>query len=83
MVHQGDVDRFIVELITRQITVPIINLCQDSHPVRQVHFRSASKALGLEPPTFSQQQISNPKVISNALSKSLFGFEYEFPVDLF
>lgn len=83
MVHQGDVVRFIVELITRQITAPIINLCHDEHPVRQVYFRSASKALGLELPTFSQQQISYPKVMNNALSKSLFGFEYEFPVDLF
>ncbi len=83
MVHQGDVVRFIIELIQRQIDVPIINLCHDNHPTRQMYFRAASKALGLEPPSFSEQQVSNPKVVKNALSKSLFGFEYEFPVDLF
>lgn len=83
MVHQGDVVRFIVELITREISPDVVNLCHDNHPVRQIYFRSASKALGLEAPTFSTQQISNPKLVNNALSKSLFGFEYEFPVDLF
>ena len=83
MAHQGDVVRFIVELISRKISSDVVNLCHDNHPMRQVYFRSASLALGLEPPTFSQQQISNPKVVNNALSKSLFGFEYEFPLDLF
>ena len=83
MVHQGDVVRFIVELITRQITVPIINLCHDEHPPKQIYYRAASKALNLEPPTFSSEIQQKPKVVSNALSRSLFGFEYEFPVDLF
>jgi len=83
MVHQGDVVRFIVELITRQITVPIMNLCHDEHPPKQIYYRAASKSLNLEPPTFSSEIQQKPKVVSNALSKSLFGFEYEFPVDLF
>lgn len=83
MVHQADVVRFIVELINRQITVPIINLCHDDHPPKQVYYRAASKALNLEPPTFSSEMQQGPKVVNNALSKSLFGFEYEFPLDLF
>lgn len=83
MVHQGDVVRFISALIQLNTSPRIINLCQDNHPTRKMYFRAASKALGLEAPTFSQQQISNPKVVNNALSKSLFDFEYEFPVDLF
>jgi nucleoside-diphosphate-sugar epimerase len=83
MVHQGDVVRFIVELVTHNIAAEVINLCHDSHPARQVYFRSATKALGLEPPTFSDGQIANPKLVNNTLSKSLFGFGYEFPVDLF
>jgi nucleoside-diphosphate-sugar epimerase len=83
MVDQGDVLRFIVELVTHDIAAEVINLCHDNHPSRHVYFRSAAKALGLEPPTFSKQQIKNPKVVNNALSKLLFGFEYEFPVDLF
>jgi|688.fasta_scaffold14838_9 nucleoside-diphosphate-sugar epimerase len=83
MVHQGDVVRFIVELITRQITVPIINLCHDDHLPKHIYYRAASKALNLEPPTFSAQTLERPKLVNNTLSRSLFGFEYEFPVDLF
>jgi nucleoside-diphosphate-sugar epimerase len=83
MVHQGDVVRFITELINRQITVPTINLCHNDHPPKQVYYRAASKALNLEPPTFSSEMQQQPKVVNNTLSKSLFVFEYEFPVDLF
>ncbi len=83
MVHQADVVRFIYELIQRQITVPIVNICHDEHPPKQIYYRAASKALNLEPPTFSPQHLECPKLVNNALSKSLFGFEYEFPLDLF
>ena len=83
MVHQADVVRFIYELIQRQITVPIVNICHDEHPPKQIYYRAASKALNLEPPTFSSQHLERPKLVNNALSKSLFGFEYEFPLDLF
>jgi nucleoside-diphosphate-sugar epimerase len=37
MVHQGDVVRFIVELVERDISAEVINLCHDNHPTRQVY----------------------------------------------
>lgn len=83
MVHQGDVVRFIVEFIQQENHATIINLCHDDHPPKQIYYCAASKALNLEPPTFSAQNLERPKLVNNALSKSLFGFEYEFPLDLF
>jgi len=83
MVHQGDVIRFVQALVKHGVIGEIFNLCHHDHPPRKVYYRAASKALGLEPPVFSSAQIPNPKVIKNNKSKSFFGFDYEFPIDLF
>jgi nucleoside-diphosphate-sugar epimerase len=80
MVHQMDVVRFLISGIVGSVKGEVFNLCHDNHPERKIYFIQAALALGLEPPTFSEEQIEKPKVVLNTKSKRYFGLDYEFDI---
>lgn len=80
MVHQMDVVRFMLAGIHKTVLGEVFNLCHDNHPSRISYYSETARALGLEPPTFTEEQIDNPKVVSNAKSKVFFGLDYEYDI---
>lgn len=81
MVHQVDVIRFITAAIDRRITGKLFNLCHDKHPTRATFYTALASSLGLLPPTFSSEQIQEPKVVDNTKSKLFFDLDYAAPID--
>jgi nucleoside-diphosphate-sugar epimerase len=81
LVHQNDVVRFATEILNRNITNEIFNLCHDYHPRRIEYYNKMAFKLYLQPPTFSDEQIANPKMVLNTKSKGYFGFEYLWNID--
>lgn len=80
MVHQKDVVRFIMAAVIQCIQNEVINICYPSHPTRVAYYTSAAIALGHVPPTFSSEQINNPRVISSDKSIDMLGLSYDFMI---
>ncbi len=76
MVHQLDVVRFVAEAVVKGTSGEVFNLCADAHPTREEYYTEAARKIGLPEPTFSEQQIPNPKVVDNTKSKQFFGLDY-------
>ena len=76
MVHQTDVVRFIVASILEEVQGEVFNLCHNDHPSRAEYYTKTAQTLGLEAPTFSREQIHQPKLVSNQKAKDFFQMDY-------
>ena len=75
VIHLDDCIRAVHKLI---IAAPsgAFNLCADQHPARVDFYTSASKAIGLTPPLFGNEEIPY-KIVDNTLFKESIGFRYK------
>lgn len=72
LVHRDDVVAVAVEMVRRDIRTGIFNVVSDEHPPKSQFYAARARALGLEPPTFSD--IAAPsKVVSNRKIKETIG----------
>lgn len=79
LIHRDDCIAIIQEIIKRPFTKGIFNAVSDGHPPRNMYYREAAKALGLEPPTFKEDQQKEYKVVSNEKLKNGLGYTFIYP----
>ena len=78
LVHQDDVVTIICELLLRRLESLTLNVVSDEHPSRRELYVQKAKALGLNPPTFAEDDNAY-KIISNQKIKALLGYTFQHP----
>lgn len=79
LVHLDDCVAIVTEIIQRNITGGIFNICSDHHPTRRELYTKAAQALGLPAPQFSDQPSSAKKTVSSAKLKKVLGYKFNHP----
>lgn len=80
LVHQQDVIRFILAVITQSAWGHTFNVCADEHPLKRDYYPFAAAQLGLAPPTFEEPtERGGGKIIDNRFGKTELGFVYRYP----
>ncbi len=85
LIHRDDCIGLIEAIIEQDCFGEIINGCASEHPLREVYYKKAAKALGLNTPVFYDGLEHQPtKVIANNKSKELLNFCYSYddPCDI-
>lgn len=77
MIHQNDCIAIIAQIIEEKITNEIFNAVSDEHPTREKYYTQASKNLGLEPPTFLEDNEKKHKLVNNEKLKSHLGYAFK------
>lgn len=75
LIQLDDCIEIIKRIIERNIWNKVFNACADEHPTKKDFYPRAALAIGLEPPTFSDD-INEYKIVSNAKVKEILGFEF-------
>ncbi|MEO9886196.1 MAG: SDR family oxidoreductase [Balneola sp.] len=75
LVHREDVIRATIEIITRNVSNEIYNLCSDHHPTKKELYTKLAEKLNLEKPTF-QSGGSDEKLVDGSKIKNELGFVY-------
>ena len=76
LVHRDDVIAVIRELIRQGVHRGVFNVVADEHPPKRAYYTARAEALGLEPPTFSEEP-SPGKRVSNQKVKDVLGYTFE------
>lgn len=79
LIHRDDCIGLIQTVLQKKSWGEIINGCADEHPFREHFYRLASQNLGLTPPEFKKETVTNYKKICNKKSKQLLQYTYKFP----
>ncbi len=79
LVHQDDALGLIEAIIEEDAWSEIFNACADEHPTRRVFYTAAARALGLDPPVFSDEEKGGGKTVSNQKAKETLGYTYQHP----
>lgn len=77
-VHTDDVNRLILELIKQDAEGGVYNAVAPEHPQRTVLYTEKCKALGLEVPTFTEDELPW-KIIESGKAVRELGFRFKFP----
>ncbi|MFD0965166.1 SDR family NAD(P)-dependent oxidoreductase [Pseudofulvibacter geojedonensis] len=76
MIHQEDCIGLILEVIKKEFWGEVINGVTSEHPLRKDFYTQATQALGLEEPTFQEENVTIYKLISNVKSVNQLGYTY-------
>ncbi|MDZ7716120.1 MAG: SDR family oxidoreductase [Balneolaceae bacterium] len=79
LIHRDDCINIIREIIKKPFTKGIFNAVSDGHPPRKMYYTKAAKALGLELPTFKDDEQKDYKVVSNEKLKKGLGYVFKHP----
>lgn len=79
LLHQADALGLIESVIEQDAWGEIFNACADAHPTRRAFYTAAARALGLDPPVFSDEEGGGGKTVSNRKAKEKLGYAYEHP----
>ena len=79
LVHLDDCVEAVRHIVTHHIFGAIYNVCADLHPTRSEYYTHLTAHAGLEPPTFSTQQTSPNKIVSNEKIKRELDFQFQYP----
>jgi nucleoside-diphosphate-sugar epimerase len=78
LVHRDDCIGVIQSIIRQKVWGEVFNVCADEHPSRAVFYIDQAKKLGLEPPSFMEEEKTKPyKVISNRKVKEILGYNFK------
>lgn len=75
LIHLSDCIGIIKRIIERNVWNKTLNACADEHPIKKEFYTRAALAIGLEPPTFSDDA-KEYKIVSNARVKEVLGYEF-------
>lgn len=79
LIHLDDCIGIITEIINKDVRGEVFNGVSDGHPPRKMYYRVTAEALGLEPPTFGEDEEQNYKVVSNRKVKQMLGYKFKHP----
>lgn len=79
LVHLDDCVEAVQRIVTKNIFGAVYNVCADLHPSRQEYYTRLTTDADLAPPTFSTQQISPDKIVSNEKIKRELDFTFKYP----
>jgi nucleoside-diphosphate-sugar epimerase len=81
LVHLADVIGVIRKLVDEPGQWGVtLNVCASGHPTRSEFYPERARLLGLEPPTFDEEQMRPPfKKVSNKKLTHFFGYSLQYP----
>lgn len=81
LIHLDDCVNIIVQIIKREYSGGIFNLCGDAHPSRKELYTRAAARKGLPPPEFitGHEPEKNYKIVLNNKVKNRFGYQFKYP----
>jgi nucleoside-diphosphate-sugar epimerase len=79
MIHLQDCVWILKEIIRQEKWGLTLNACAPSHPSRQAFYTTAAQALGLMPPSFLKEELSNFKEIDSTLLQQELLYSFAFP----
>lgn len=82
LIHRDDCIAIITQIIEKNITGEVFNAVSDGHPTRKDYYTKAAKALGLEQPTFKENNQGTGqdyKVVSNTKLKEQLDYTFIHP----
>lgn len=79
LIHQKDCIGIIHKVIEKEITGEILNGVSDGHPPKKMYYPAAAKVLGMEPPTFEEDQNEKYKIVSNRKVKQILNYKFKHP----
>lgn len=79
LIHLDDCLAILHRIIEQQIWGQVYNACADEHPSRRDFYVAAAKALGLEPPTFTNMQETSFKLINSQKLKDELSYVFAHP----
>lgn len=80
LVHQQDVLAIMEQVLVEDRWGLTLNVSADQHPTKAEFYPLASRALGLEPPTFLTDFTKEPgKLVANTRSKNILNYTYQYP----
>lgn len=79
LIHQDDCVAILERIIAAQKWNKVYNACADSHPLRRNFYDAAARQLGLEPPSFSDMEQTQFKLISSQFLKDDLAYSFLHP----
>lgn len=79
LIHQDDCIGIIQTIINKEVKGEIFNGVSDGHPPKKMYYPAAAKSLGLEPPTFKDDENEDYKVVSNRKLKQQLQYTFKHP----
>ncbi len=65
LIHRDDAVGVFAALLDRDVRGEVFNACADAHPTRKSFYTRAAETMGLEPPTFDENDTTTGKRVSN------------------
>ncbi|MCW9707072.1 SDR family oxidoreductase [Fodinibius salsisoli] len=78
-IHRDDCIQIIQQVIDENITGEVFNAVTDGHPPKKLFYPAMAEALGLEKPTFKDEDIEDYKLVSNQKLKDKLNYEFKYP----
>ena len=80
LIHRDDCIAIIMQIIEENITGEVFNAVADAHPTRKEYYTDAAKKLGMELPSFSEDEPDkNHKIVSNQKLKERLSYQFIYP----
>lgn len=79
LIHRDDSVAIVAAIIERDVRGEVFNACADEHPTRRALYTQKARQLGLEPPTFQDDEPVPFKIVSNAKLKRHLGYAFRHP----
>jgi nucleoside-diphosphate-sugar epimerase len=79
LIHRDDAVGVFVRLLQQDLRGDVFNACADEHPSRKAFYTRAAEAMGMEPPTFDENDTAGGKRVSNAKLKQRCNYSFRHP----
>ena len=76
MIHLDDCVEIITRVIQQNVWNEVLNACADDHPTRKEFYTNAAADLGVEPPIFLDDEVSEYKIVSNERLKNILNYQF-------
>ncbi|GEQ84745.1 epimerase [Patiriisocius marinistellae] len=81
LIHRNDCIKILLRIINKDSFGTIFNGVHPEHPLKKDFYYSEALKLGLEPPQFSNEEISEGKQVDSLNLKLVLGFEFKNPLN--
>lgn len=82
LIHRDDCIGIVRAAIEQSARNDVFNACSDEHPTRRTFYAHEAQRLGLEPPTFADDDDTTNKIVSNERVKQRLGYTFKHPSPL-
>ena len=79
LVHRDDCIGVVRAVIEGDVRGEVFNVCADKHPLRRTLYVREAERMGLEPPTFSDDEAPEFKHVSNEKLRQQLGYRFLHP----